>query len=66
MSKRMLMYLLVGGAVYWFILRRRGGGSGAPMRRAMPVRPTDSMMPGSLMPAVQGVIKNGQSLEIMQ
>jgi len=65
MKKKWLMYALVGGAVYWFFLR----GRGAARRRmpvSMPVLPTDSMMPGSLIPAVQGVIKNGQSLEIME
>jgi hypothetical protein len=61
MKKKWLMYALVGGAVYWFFLRNRGG-AGLRLPSAMPVLPTDSMAPGSLGPAVQGLLKEGTDL----
>jgi hypothetical protein len=62
MKKNLIWILAAGAVAYWLYNRQRT----LPQVIAVPVMPTDTMMPGAIGPAVEGVIKNGQELDILQ
>jgi hypothetical protein len=63
-KKKLLMWALIGGVAGYFFLRRKKAPQVVVV--TVPVLPTDTMMPGSVQPAIEGVIKNGQELSFLR
>ena len=67
-KKRFLTYALWGGVFYWgwkyFLMENRVAETRLAKQNAL-VLPTDSMLPGSTIPAAQGIVKEGNHLKIM-
>jgi len=65
-TKKLLLYGVLGGAIWiwWQGRYRRLQHAEAVAKNVQPL-PTDSMMPGSLEPAAQGIIKEGNGLSFL-
>lgn len=70
MSRKWMWLLVAGAGAWWLIQRQREAAaqSAAMVSAAMmprPMLPTDTMMPGAIDAAVQGIIKEGEGLSCM-
>lgn len=66
-TKNLLMYGLLGGVIWiwWQGRYRRLQHAEAVVKNSQQVLPTDSMMPGSLEAAANGIIKEGNGLSFL-
>jgi len=57
---KQLMLTIGGGAFFWWLIQK--GKLPRTPETLHATRPTDSMLPGTLGPAVQGIVKEGEGL----
>lgn len=67
-NKKTLIWIVLGGAAVWFWKRQRDRQMIAAAQAAMTQQqqlPTDSMAPGSVEAAANGIVKDGNGLSCM-